>query len=103
MVNRYFLDTNAVIALLQGNQQLQDMIKEANRVGISVITEIEFFAYDKLDSEGRELFNQFYARVEQANLNGHDRDLILECIRLRKETGIKLPDAVIAAQSRLND
>jgi len=39
---RYLLDTNAIIALLQGNQQLIQLLQDAEWIGISIISQIEF-------------------------------------------------------------
>jgi predicted nucleic acid-binding protein len=36
--NAYFLDTNAIITLLQGNKQLLQHLHDAQWVGISVIS-----------------------------------------------------------------
>ncbi len=98
-MKRYFLDTNAVIALLGGNAVIADLLKDADWVGMSVITEIEFLAYEKITSGEIETFQIFAERVMMADLASGNHDLIAECIRLRKETGLKLPDAVIAAQT----
>jgi tRNA(fMet)-specific endonuclease VapC len=36
--NKFLLDTNAIIALLQGNNTVLNVLNEANWVGISVIS-----------------------------------------------------------------
>ena len=41
-MSRFLLDTNAVIALLRGNLQLNAVIANAEWVGISIITKLEF-------------------------------------------------------------
>ncbi|MEK0183044.1 hypothetical protein [Microcoleus anatoxicus] len=38
--NRYVLDTNAIVALLQGNIQLVELLKDADWIGVSVISQI---------------------------------------------------------------
>ncbi|WZI66593.1 MAG: hypothetical protein HEQ35_30920 [Gloeotrichia echinulata IR180] len=43
--NRYVLDTNAIVALLQGSAQLLQLLQDANWVGISVISQIEFLVF----------------------------------------------------------
>ncbi len=43
--NSYLLDTNAVIALLQGNEKLLEILKPARWIGISVISQIEFLVF----------------------------------------------------------
>ncbi len=101
-MKRYFLDTNAVIALLGGNTAVADLLKEADWIGMSVIAEIEFLAYEKITPVEIETFRLFANRVMTADLTSDDFSLISECIRLRRETGLKLPDAVIAAQTNIN-
>lgn len=46
--NRYVLDTNAIVALLQSNSQLVQLLQNANWVGISVTSQIEFLAFSRL-------------------------------------------------------
>ncbi|MFY7805843.1 MAG: hypothetical protein ACOVQ7_20735 [Limnoraphis robusta] len=38
--NRYLLDTNAIVALLQGTTQLVQLLRNADWIGISVISQI---------------------------------------------------------------
>ncbi|MEM0981349.1 MAG: hypothetical protein AAGH78_13880 [Cyanobacteria bacterium P01_H01_bin.58] len=42
---RYLLDTNAIVALLQGNDYLIQRLQEADWVGVSVISQIEFLVF----------------------------------------------------------
>ena len=42
---RYLLDTNAIVALLQGNLQLLQLLQNADWIGISIISQIEFLAF----------------------------------------------------------
>jgi tRNA(fMet)-specific endonuclease VapC len=46
--NRYLLDTNAIVALLKGNAQLGQLLRDADWIGISVISQIEFLAFSGL-------------------------------------------------------
>jgi tRNA(fMet)-specific endonuclease VapC len=57
--NRYLLDTNAIVALLKGNTQLIQLLQNANWIGISVISQIEFLAFSGLTQSDRQLFQQF--------------------------------------------
>lgn len=45
---RYLLDTNAVVALLQGHTGLGQHLSDAEWVGISIITQLEFLAFPGL-------------------------------------------------------
>jgi hypothetical protein len=42
--NRYLLDTNAVIALLQGNQQVLQLLQNSDWIGVSIGDGCNFFA-----------------------------------------------------------
>jgi predicted nucleic acid-binding protein len=43
--NRYVLDTNAIVALLQGNIQLIELLKDADWLGVSVIAKLSFWCF----------------------------------------------------------
>lgn len=67
--NRYLLDTNAVIALLQGNQQVLQQLQNSDWIGISIISQLEFLSFSGLSESDRQLFNQFLQQVETLGLN----------------------------------
>ena len=60
---RYLLDTNAVVALLQGNNKLRKVCvritprlklsQSAEWIGISVITQIEFLVFNQCNEDKR--------------------------------------------------
>ena len=54
--NRYVLDTNAIVALLQGNSQLIQLLENADWIAVSVISQIEFLAFSGLSQDDRQLF-----------------------------------------------
>lgn len=62
--NRYLLDTNAIIALLQKDSDLIQLLQDAEWIGISVISQIEFLAFSGLSKADIKLFQQFLQRVE---------------------------------------
>jgi len=95
--NRHVLDTNAIVALLQGNVQIIVLLKHADWLGISVISKIEFLVFPGLTQDDREIFDQFLQRVEVLDLVSIDTVLIEKVIEIRQEHRLKLPDAVIAA------
>lgn len=70
---------------------------------MSVITKIEFLAYGELSPNDVNAFNAFTSRLVVVGIYGENEKLVHECVRLRRETGLKLPDAIIAAQSLLGD
>lgn len=96
---RYLLDTNAIIALLQGNEQLTQLLQDAEWVGISIISQIEFLAFGGLSEADRQIFNEFLHRVEVVWIESSQPSLIDLTIQLRQQYRLRLPDALIAATS----
>jgi tRNA(fMet)-specific endonuclease VapC len=99
---RYVLDTNAIVALLQGNAQLIQLIQNADWIGVSVISQIEFLAFSGLTQTDRQLFQQFLQRVQVIDLAAIDTMLIEKIIEIRQQYRLKLPDAIIAAMAMQN-
>jgi tRNA(fMet)-specific endonuclease VapC len=98
----YLLDTNAIVALLQGNVPLGQLLFGADWIGISVISQIEFLAFSGLTENDHTLFSQFLQRVEVVDLVGKDDGLMEKIIEIRQQYRLKLPDAVIAAMAIQN-
>ena len=96
---RLLLDTNAVVALLQGNKQLLELTQNAEWIGISIISQIEFFCFSGLTDGDREIFAAFEKKIEVINLTLSEADLINKAIEIRKSFRVKLPDAIIAASA----
>jgi len=100
--SKLFLDTNAVIALLSGDTSLLARCSEAGWVGVSIISELELFAFQGLKNAERQAIVQFLDRVEVVGLH-HTERATIQCIAdLRINTRLKLPDSIIAAQTLLN-
>ncbi|MBP0030792.1 PIN domain-containing protein [Roseofilum sp. Guam] len=97
--NRYLLDTNAIIALLQGNPQLIQLLQNASWIGISIVSQIEFLVFSGLTERDRQLFHQFLQRVNIVGLSSKDTGLIAEIVKIRQLYRLKLPDAAIAAMA----
>ncbi|MAN51535.1 type II toxin-antitoxin system VapC family toxin [Marinimicrobium sp.] len=95
--DRYLLDTNAIIALLKGDGELAARLSGAELVGISVVSHLEFMCFKGLSSEDSYVFQAFLRRVESFGLHSNDNELMDAVIRIRRDTGLKLPDAIIGA------
>ena len=93
---RYFLDTNAVISLLKGNELLEQQLVSAGWIGLSVISILEFLAYSLLSSNDRMLLMKLIDRVEVISIL-NDFHVLEYMASFRKQTRLKLPDAIIAA------
>jgi hypothetical protein len=94
---RYLLDTNAIVCLLRGDRVLQHRLQQADWVGISVLSQIEFLAFPSLSPDDRIIFQQFCDSVDVAGLDRTERTLIDRAVTLRAQYRLKLPDAIIAA------
>lgn len=94
---RYLLDTNAVIALLAGHAGIAALADDAEWLGISVITALEFSGFAGLTEAERNLFREFCRRVEVVDLRFDDVELTAQVDALRGARTVKLPDAIILA------
>ena len=97
MNGKFLLDTNAIVALLNGDKTIENELKTAVWVGISVIGELEFSAYPNLSANDVQLFEAFKSRVNVIDVESAKKPLINTTLKLRKTYNIKLPDAIIAA------
>ena len=88
---RFVIDTN--IFILRFNDRLADLLPRGEII-CSIITEIELLSFSKLTSAEETLIRDTLAKLA---IYGIDRDIKEEAIRLRRESGLKLPDAIIAA------
>jgi tRNA(fMet)-specific endonuclease VapC len=100
--NRYLLDTNAIVALLKGEASLLQVLSNADWVGISVISQIEFLVFTGLSEGDRGLFQRFLQRVTVIGLGAQENPLIQTIVEVRQQYRLKLPDAMIAAMARQN-
>lgn len=100
---RYMLDTNAVVSLLAGNRDLADELETAEYVGISVITYLEFLAFDGLSKKDKDCFVAFVELVEVVPLTHEDNGLITKALDLRSRFRMEPPDAIIGAAALSRD
>ena len=96
---KLFLDTNIVIYFLKGVVEAIDLIRNAERLAISFITEIELLCYDVKDEEKRNI-KKF---LDSIDIYYPDSEISINSADIRKKTGLKLPDAIICAQSHRNN
>lgn len=89
------LDTNAILYLLGGR------VAESLEVGpyyVSVISEMELLSYPKLTDDAASQIRSFLADLIVVELT---KDVKTTAIQLRREYGLKLPDAIIAASAMI--
>ncbi len=97
---RYFFDTNTIVALLKGNSEIMKLATEAEFIAISVISRLEFFAFASLSKFDKDLFERFVSRVTVVDLAMHNPLLLDAISEIRIQSGLKLPDAIIAASAK---
>lgn len=95
--NRYLLDTNAVISIVNGNEQLITLLESSSFVAFSIISIIEFLAYSNLTEKDITVFEKMVEESSVINLRNTDKELINTITSIRKSHKIKLPDAILAA------
>ena len=94
---RCVIDTN--IFILRINDRLAELLPRGEII-CSVITEMELLSFPKLTSSEETLIR---AALSKVSIYGIDQDIKEEAIRLRRQSGLKLPDAIIAATAICHD
>jgi tRNA(fMet)-specific endonuclease VapC len=100
---RYLLDTNALVALLQGHKGLIALVDQAQWLGVSVINVLEFLGFDGLSESDRALFLELASRLVVVDLIYGNVALMERVTDLRKTRAVKLPDAIIMASAAIHD
>ncbi|MDI6766745.1 MAG: type II toxin-antitoxin system VapC family toxin [Bacteroidota bacterium] len=98
--NKYLLDTNAVVALLKGDNKLQNLLQNAKWIGISIITQLEILSFPNLTESDKLLFQSFLKRLDVIGLEVNAEKLIDSIVNFRKIYRMKLPDAIITATAK---
>lgn len=100
-IKKYCFDTNILVALFSG--EIEYKLIEAQIIYISIITEMEFLAFDKLGKSELALFREFKELVTTVYLDENSTKLKNLAIDIRKNYKLKLPDAIIAATALINN
>ena len=90
-----FLDTNICIYLLNGDLILAEILQDQN-IYISIITEMELYAYHGYNSSSIKILHSFMDSVSIVNI---EEGIKLNAIKIRKNIKLKLPDSIIAASA----
>jgi predicted nucleic acid-binding protein len=99
MNGKFFLDTNAIIQLLKGNQELLEILHNAEFIACSIISKLEYMSFQDISENDIALFNQFVEKIEIMELPSSDNELHQHIINIRKDKKLKLPDAIIVGCS----
>ncbi len=93
--NKFLLDTNAVLYILNGDETLSNFLFE-KELYISIITEMELLSYKNITQKEKQQITTFIEELIVVNIND---DIKVETIELKKNSNLKLPDSIIAATS----
>jgi predicted nucleic acid-binding protein len=96
-MGQYLIDNNVISNYFSGGNgenALDFVAKVIDQVpNISVITEIEALSWVNKDQNKEKILKAF---VREANILGLTRDVVNECVKIRRTKKLKTPDAIIA-------
>lgn len=87
------LDTNIVLYLLKGDDELEAILQDAT-VFLSVITKVELLSHPAMDAAGERIIRDL---LDQAKLMEFTGPIQERTVLFRRHFKMKLPDAAIAA------
>jgi len=90
-----FVDTNICIYLMNGDAVLAEML-EGQNLFISIITEMELYAYHGNNPASLQILESFLQVVSVINI---EERVKAKAISIRKVTKLKLPDSIISASA----
>ena len=93
--NNYLLDTNIVLYLLSGDKILAEIIG-AKVPYVSYITEMELLGSPQLNSAEEKQVRNFLSACSVIEMN---QEIKQSAIQIRRKSGLKLPDSIIAASA----
>lgn len=104
MVIATYLDTNCIIYLLNGSSEdLLPKLENADWIGISIISHLEFLSFPGLSEHDKKLFYKFLDRINVVGLSENNLELINKILKIRKNSNVKLPDSIILATAEQMD
>jgi len=90
--NKFLLDTNTVLYILNGDKTLADFLFE-KELYLSIISEMELLSYKNISVQENQKIEEFLDEFIFVNI---DENVKLNTIEVRKTSGMKLPDSIIA-------
>lgn len=91
--NKYLLDTNAVLYILDGDETLINFLFE-KELYLSIISEMELLSYRAITDKEKQTLDEFLKEFIIINI---DEKIKLNTIEVKKSSSMKLPDSIIAA------
>ena len=92
-INFYLLDTNCVLYLLKGEQELAKLT-DGNKLASNFIIEVELLGWPSITAKDIKLINAFLEATYFFDYNTNIKTL---AITLRQKYNLKLADAFVAA------
>jgi predicted nucleic acid-binding protein len=96
--NSYLLDTNIVLYLLGGDKVLAGILGNKTPY-VSYITEMELLGSPKLSAAEERTIGRFLDACFIVNMSQEIKNL---AIQIRRKSGLKVPDSIIAATAEFN-
>jgi predicted nucleic acid-binding protein len=91
--NSIVLDTNIILYLLNGDEQLSSMLN-GMELFVSVISEIELLGYNGIEENDKLKIKFFLSECSVISLNTDVKEL---SIKIKQNFKVKTPDAIIAS------
>lgn len=91
--NSIVLDTNIILYLLNGDEQLSSMLN-GMELFVSVISEIELLGYNGIEENDKLKIKFFLSECSVISLNTEVKEL---SIKIKQNFKVKTPDAIIAS------
>ncbi len=93
MTDKFLIDTNVVLAALQGDSNLKTFLHNKSPF-LSFISDIELFSFSEMKAEDEKLIARF---LSQCRLIEYSAPLRPITIMLRRRYKLQMADAIIAA------
>ncbi|HRM15318.1 MAG TPA: type II toxin-antitoxin system VapC family toxin [Acinetobacter parvus] len=94
-MQKYVFDTNAILYAISQGVEI-----EKNMHSISVITEMELLSYPQLTLQDEVMLRGILSFFQHIELT---TEIKQQAIWLRKNTGLKLPDSIVAATALITN
>jgi predicted nucleic acid-binding protein len=91
--NKYLLDTNAVLYILDGDETLINFLFE-KELYLSIISEMELLSYRNITDKEKQTLEEFLKEFIIINI---DEKIRQNTIEVKRTSSMKLPDSIIAA------
>lgn len=94
--NSVLLDTNIVLYLLSGDEDLSTLLHN-RKLYVSFVTQLELLGYQGITEKEQSIVRRFLEDCIIIDINNQIKE---EVIRLKQSRKIKLPDSIILATSK---